>query len=240
MGWLDAASHHIETLQVLLEAGASRNGQKDKDSALSDAATSGDVRAVRALIGYGANPNADLTKLTFASDSGGWPYVGQRSGSLLINAASSGNPEMIREILLYHPNLEARNSVGQTAIFVAGGFIGDPPGAAVECVRVLAEAAANLNARDKYGNTPLHRLFLVDVDEELLKLGADVNARNNDGETPIFTNVSDDSVVLFLEHGADPTVRNNKGETAIEAARREHGPYREQTLREAIHRLEQK
>jgi len=52
-----------------------------------------------------------------------------------------------------------------------------------------------------------------------LKLGADVNARNKDGETPIFTTVDDDAIPLFIEHGADLTIRNNKGETVMEAAK---------------------
>ena len=68
-------------------------------------------------------------------------------------------------------------------------------------------------------NTPLHETFLTDVEEELLKLGADVNARNKDGETPIFTTIDDDAVSLFIEHGADLTIRNNKGKTVIEAAK---------------------
>ena len=53
----------------------------------------------------------------------------------------------------------------------------------------------------------------------MLKLGADVNARNKDGETPIFTTVDDGAIPLFIEHGADLSIRNNKGETVIEAAR---------------------
>jgi ankyrin repeat protein len=48
----------------------------------------------------------------------------------------------------------------------------------LECVRLLAQAGANVNAHDNEGNTPLHGTFLTDVEEELLKLGEDVNARN--------------------------------------------------------------
>lgn len=159
--------------------------------------------------------------------------AGPGAGSVLIYASASGNPEMVREILKYHPNLEARDSGGKTALFAAGDYrYGDKDGARVECVRLLVDAGADVNARDKDGNAPLHRIFLTDVEEELLKLGADVNARNNEGETPIFTNVDNDAVPLFVKYGADLTIRNNKGKTALEA--NTQGPLRLEVLRKAM------
>lgn len=82
--------------------------------------------------------------------------------------------------------------------------------------RLLAEAGAQVNARDNEGNTPLHETFLTDVEEELLKLGADVNARNKDGETPIFTTV----------HPAWSEPRDT--------AAKEKGPLRQEALRKAM------
>jgi ankyrin repeat protein len=109
----------------------------------------------------------------------------------------------------------------------------------VECVRLLAKAGADVNARDNDGNTPLHGIYLTDVEEELLKLGADVNARNNEGETPLFTNVDNDSISLFIAHGADLNIRNNEGETVIEDAK-DKGPAREEALRKAMLALRSK
>ena len=108
----------------------------------------------------------------------------------------------------------------------------------MECVRLLAQAGANVNAHDNEGNTPLHETFLTDVEEELLKLGADVNARNKDGETPIFTTVDNDAIPLFIEHGADLAIRNRKNETVMDAAKGK-GPLREEALRKAIQKLNQ-
>jgi ankyrin repeat protein len=135
---------------------------------------------------------------------------------------------MVREILGYHPKLEIRDREGRTAIFAAS-----VSGLNVECVRLLVEAGANVNARDHNGNTALHVSFTTDVAEELLKLGADVNARNNDGETPIFTTFDDAAIPLFIEHGADLTIRNNKGQTVMEAAK-DKGPQRQKVLSDAI------
>ncbi len=220
VGLLYAASGDMQSLEALIEAGASKNDQADKDLALTGAASSGNVDAVRALIAYGANPNADLGQLTTTENGGGMTIQGKGAGSVLIYAAESGNPEMVREILSYHPSLEMKDQSGKTAMFAAGDYrSSDKDGARVECVRLLAHAGANVNARDKGGNTPLHEIYLTDVEAELLKLGADVNARNNDSETPIFTTVDDNAIALFIEHGADLTIRNKEGKTVVEAAR---------------------
>ncbi len=238
VGWLNAASGHPEVLRVLIDAGASRIDQADKDLALVGAARSGSVEAALELIAYGANPNADLGEQIVTESGGGMAMLGKGAGSVLIYAAESGNPEMVREILRYHPKLEMRGREGKTAVFAAGEYrSSDRDGARVECLRLLAQAGADVNARDNKGNTPLHETFLTDVEEELLKLGADVNARNKDSETPIFTTVDDDAIPLFIEHGADLTIRNNKGETVMDAAK-EKGPLRQEALRKAIQQLE--
>jgi ankyrin repeat protein len=240
VGWLNAASGHPEVLRVFIEAGASKNDQSDKDLALVGAARSGSVDAARELITYGANPNADLSEQIVTESGGGMTMQGKGAGSVLIYAAESGNPEMVREILRYHPKLEMRGREGQTAVFAAGEYrSSDKDGARVECLRLLAQAGADVNARDNKGNTPLHEIFLTDVEEELLNLGADVNARDRDGETPIFTTVDDDAIPLLIEHGAELTIRNNKGETVMDAAK-EKGPLRQEALRKAIQHLNQR
>jgi ankyrin repeat protein len=233
-GWLTTAASHFDTLQILIDAGASENDQKDKNLALFDAARSGQVESVRALIDYGADTNANMGTETVIEHSGNADIGESGPESVLIYAAESGNPDMVREILRYHPAIEARDREGKTAMFGAGeSRYNDKDGARVEIVRMLANAGANVNARDNDGDTPLHGIFLTDVEEELLKLGADVNTKNKDGETPIFTNVDNDSVALFIKYGADLNIRDNKGRTVMDAAK-EEGPLREEALRKAI------
>lgn len=65
-----------------------------------------------------------------------------------------------------------------------------------------------------------------------------MNARNKEGETPLFTTLDDVAPSLFIGHGAGLTIRNQKGETVIEAAK-DHGPDREESLRQAILKLSQ-
>jgi ankyrin repeat protein len=202
--------------------------------ALACPAKRGEPHPGRPLVSYSANPNSDLSKLIITENHSPFQMQGPGAGSVLIYAAKSENSEMIREILHFKPNLEARNHDGKTAIFAAGEWsYRDKEIVCVECIRLPAKAGANVNARDKDGNTPLHETFLTDVEEELLKLGADVNARNKDGETPIFTTVDDDAIPLFIKYGADSTIRNKKGQTVLEAAK-EQGPNRQEILRQSI------
>ena len=213
---LTAASAHPDTLQVFLDVATSQDDQKDKDRALDGAAYAGKLEAVRVLIAYGANPNADVNELWNSRD--GMDMGEEGAGSVLISAARSGNPEVVKEILRYGPNLEVRDRKGKTALFAAAESTNSEADEMhVECVRMLAKAGAHVDARDRDGNTPLHKAYLFGVDEELLRLGADVNARNNDGETPIFTNMNVQVIPIFLQHGADLTLRNNRGETVIDA-----------------------
>jgi len=239
-GWLTASGYHPEVLHLFMSAGASRTDQKDKDLALAAAARSGKLDAVRSLIAYGANPNADMSRYDGLSQKLRAQYPMNGSGSVLIDAATSGNAEVVGEILRYHPDLEARGFRQETAIFALGeSHSDDQPGARVACLQMLVQAGANVNARNFDGDTPLHRNYLDDLEAELLRLGADVNARNNNGETPLFTNVDDDAIDLFISHGADLTLRDKKGRTVFEAAK-DRGPAREEALRKAVQQVRSK
>jgi ankyrin repeat protein len=220
-----------------MDAGVSKDDQTDKDRALAAAAQAGNLATVRALIAYGADPVADLNKLVAVSGSpGAMTFEGSDGGSILIHAAESGNPEIVREILRYHPNLEIRNRGRKTALFAAGEYRdrdnNDKNGARAECVRLLVQSGADVNARDFRGNTLLHYAYFPDVAEELLKAGADVNARNINGETPIFTVINEGIIPLLVKHGTDFSIRNNKGETVMEFTEK-YWPSRLKVLRKA-------
>ncbi len=73
----------------------------------------------------------------------------------------------------------------------------------VEVVRLLLAAGADVNARDKAGNTAL---ILCHSNPEqsllLLEAGADPNARNHQGTTALSNTYNDDLKRLLIKHGA--------------------------------------
>ena len=238
VGWLAAAAAHADTLRVLITAGASRNDQNDKNTALVAAAKAGQLDSVKALIADGADPNVDASTLTLMENTGGLTLQYKAAGNVLFYAAESGKPELVKEILRYHPDVNARGANGHTPIFGAGERRADDmPGARVAIVRLLVRAGAKVDIRDDDGNTPLHDTSQIDVMEQLLAMGANVNAQNKQGETPIFTTMDGRAIPLLVRHGADLTIRNNKGQTVLEAAGQK-GPLRQQALREALEKAQ--
>lgn len=98
---------------------------------------------------------------------------------------------------------------------------------ALRIVGLLLDAGADIEQRDLFGWTPLHRVAnhgLLQVARLLVARGADLNARvvGDEGYTPLMEAAScgrTEVVRLLLESGAEPGIRNEIGLTAAQLAR---------------------
>ena len=178
-----------EVAEVLISAGADVEAIEDHENftPLRQASANGALDIVKVLISHGAKVDA----------------VDKYGSTALHWAVAFGN-RAVAEVLLSNganPNATAPNTfeeddTGVTPIFDA--ITGDDVGSEVWSV------------------------LLIDL---LLRNGADVNARDKDGETPLFKAVRQqrpDTVWFLLEHGADPNVRNTAGRMASEFAVGDH------------------
>jgi ankyrin repeat protein len=93
----------------------------------------------------------------------------------------------------------------------------------------LLSVGAHVNAKDYYGDTPLHWASVrghVQVVVELLEHGADIEAKNYIGETPLHNACCNGHVAVFnelLSRGANMEAKDNGGYTPLhDASRTDH------------------
>lgn len=97
-----------------------------------------------------------------------------------------------------------------------------------EEINALAQAGADFNIRDDFGQTPL--VYALNngqaVIQALINQGANVNAQTNAGWTPLMYAARDaggNIISVLLQAGADPNITNNDGQTAIQIAQNTPG-----------------
>jgi len=238
-----AAKGDLSTLQILLGAGASANSQ-DLGRALVVAGELGDPALLQALLDAGAAKTEDLGHALVAAAGSGKVEAlhlllaygasmrarDQQGHTVLMAAAHSGSPAMVREILNSHPDVNATSSIpcvpsigvspqlhpedckqlesdGHTALMEgAWGHDGNIPPEGVdraEVVRLLLAAGADVNARDALGLTPLAlSTHNPEVVLLLLQAGANTNARDYRGQTVLDAASNDEVKRMLTEHGA--------------------------------------
>lgn len=117
-----------------------------------------------------------------------------------------------------------------------------------QMAQLLIAKGADVNAKNNWGRTPLHRaaergskeivellivnganvvtrdkqgktpLHLAESKEVATLLIADVNARDNEGNTPLHRTSSKELASLLIAKGADINAKNNEGETPLHVA----------------------
>ena len=85
----------------------------------------------------------------------------------------------------------------------------------------LIKNGADVNAKDKDGNTPLMLASFGSLNSDavkaLIKAGANVNAKNNEGLTPLMLAAiyNPDALKILIKAGADVNAKDNVGDTPL-------------------------
>ena len=118
--------------------------------------------------------------------NGAHPHVRRSFGCSPLHAAAfSGNLEVVRILIEYDADVNARDVDGYTPLYVASERENLQGGSVL---RLLLEHGADINARTNSGRTALHRASSFGILEAvrlLLENGVDVEAKNIDGETAL-------------------------------------------------------
>ena len=88
----------------------------------------------------------------------------------------------------------------------------------LETLEVVINAGASLNARNSFGNTPLHDVQTAENGRALLRAGADPNIKNNHGAIPLHYAFPDMTEVLVKDPRVDVNTRDKFGYTPLDYA----------------------
>lgn len=146
-------------------------------------------------------------------------------GSDIFGAAHNGDSKKLKELL---------DGAGKNDIEYSGTLIVDIDrcrdarplmvASNEECIKLLLEAGADINSRDRYGWTPLHwmsKACRISSASVLLDAGADIDSVTYEGITPLMLASCLESgcnhmVMFLIQEGANVDLKSNDGKTASE------------------------
>ena len=91
----------------------------------------------------------------------------------------------------------------------------------IEAVQQHLAAGTDVNAKGKYGATPLHNTAIKEIAELLIPNGAEVNAKDGNGWTPLHYAAGRghrETAELLIAKGADVNAKGADGATPLDSA----------------------
>jgi len=179
------------------------SAQRPPQNPLVHAAETDDLATVRRLLDSGADPSQpqNFSALEAASASA-FPDV--------VKAMLARHPDVNQQD---SAGRTALNVLGQSAIGLPAENTAE-----VARLLLAAGAQVNAQD-NIFGNTPLHEAPDAAAAQVLIDAGADVNLRNRDGQTALMLALDPEVVRVLLRAGADVTIRDKQGKTVMQLAR---------------------
>jgi len=237
-----------QIIRILKDAGAQINVRDNKGiTPLSIAIDNEKYKTVEALLLNGADANVEnlsgkvplyylqkndrptssqreLIKLLEPfTDKSGWFVITPQVA--ILRAVYANNVEQIRKMLDQNPLLvNIRDTSDDTFDTLLHKKAKYEDSFSEAVFRALVSAGADVNARNKSGETPLHSALSSDNEESvkiLLELGANPNIPSRMEKTPLHIAVDQHNekvVKLLLKFGANPNIPSEIGETALALA----------------------
>ena len=204
---VNASDENIEIVKILAPLTNNPNApNKDKDTAIHNAAFNGHIEMIKILLPFIENPNAPNC-----------------CGSTPIHcAAESGQKEVIKILASLTDNPNAPNNKGMTPIHMAAR------NGHTDFVQILAPLTENPNAANVFGITPIYQAVPkghIEIVKILAPLTKNPNAPpNKEADTPIYKAalLGHTEIVKLLAPMIDnPNAPNIKGKTPSSVAKNE-------------------
>jgi len=195
-----------EKLEALIANGADVKGDKG-GMALYWAAMQGKYETIEVLIAHGANVNSREPNNGFSPLHEAVSYIG--------NVSSEQDRRKLFEYII------ANRVNGRDVERIIRPLMGDAIAKnKKKTAELLIAHGADVNAKSKYGGTPLHKVATKELAELLIAQGANVNAMDINNSTPLYGAISlnKDVVEVLIAHGADVNIKNRSAYTPLHIA----------------------
>lgn len=180
-----------------------------KEPSLLDARNSEGMRPLQYAAKIG---NAEMVR--YLLDKGSHMSCDEDTDPPILLSAFGGSVEVAELLLDNGANMNSRSDIGRLPMHEAAQYD------SIDLMRFFLSRDADPNATDSYNNAPIHFAESPECIKVLLDAGADVDAKDYTGDTALYLwNMPIlETVRILHSYGADIQTRNDNGETPINYA----------------------